>query len=453
MVAKDALKYSWRFRTAAALRAAHIIALLIVSSSMARSSPGQARADDLTGAWELTMTRFGEDDIGRIILEQSGTRLTGKAFGLTIAGSVSGNKVEFTVSTDDKTVIGSFSATIAGDRLSGDAKLEGEEVKWTARRTPSRGSSSPTAHVFEPKAFHRYFSGTIPPVLKIFPRDTVRTETVDAGGVDKTGKHRSPGGNPLTGPFYVEGAIQGDTLVVHFNRIRLNRDTAQSGSSIVGSALDPYYFQEKKAVQGFDSNWKLDRERGVARLAKPTDKLKNFTVALAPMLGCVGVAPPSKQSIRSGDLGPYGGNMDYNQIREGTTLYLPVFQQGALLYVGDGHAAQGDGELTGDALETSMDVEFSVDLIQGKSIGGPRAENEEYITAIGIGNSLPEGLQQATTELARWLEEDYKLNPSEVAVVLGFAIHYDIAEIVDSHINVAAKIKKSSLAQLQPDKK
>jgi acetamidase/formamidase len=127
----------------------------------------------------------------------------------------------------------------------------------------------------------------------------------------------------------VEGALRGDTLAIEFKRIRLNRDTAQSGDSIVPSALAPGYLMEQKRVEGFDSNWRLDRENGVARLAKPTEKLKNFTVPLRPMLGCVGVAPRRRQSIGSGDLGSYGGNMDFNQLQEGTTLYLPVFQQGA----------------------------------------------------------------------------------------------------------------------------
>jgi acetamidase/formamidase len=170
------------------------------------------------------------------------------------------------------------------------------------------------------------------------------------------------------------------------------------------------------------------------------------------MLGCVGVAPPGGQSFLSGDLGPYGGNLDYNQMREGTTLYLPVFQPGALLFVADGHAAQGDGELTGDALETSMEVEFTVELIQGKSVG-PRAENDEYIMALGVANSMPEAVQRATTQLATWLEDDYKPNPSEVAMVLGFAIRYDVAELVDPHVHVVAKIKKSSLAGLGPPTK
>ena len=166
------------------------------------------------------------------------------------------------------------------------------------------------------------------------------------------------------------------------------------------------------------------------------------------MLGCVAVAPPDKQTFRSGWLGSWGGNMDYNGLREGTTLYLPVYQEGALLFVGDGHAAQGDGELTGDALETSMDVEFSVELIVGKSTNGPRAENDEFIMAMGIANSLPDALKNATTQLARWIEKDYKLSANESAIVLGTSIRYDIAEIVDPQVHIVAKLSKAVLAQL-----
>src|SRR5262249_15127335 len=157
-------------------------------------------------------------------------------------------------------------------------------------------------HNFEAKEFHRHFSATTAPALRIFPGDTVHTETVDAGGVDKNGMRRSVGGNPLTGPFYIEGAARGDTLVVHFNRISLNRDYAESGSAIASSALNPGYIIDNRPVKGFDSKWTLDREHGVARLAKPTDKLKDFTVPLQPMLGCVGVAPGGDQTILAGDL-------------------------------------------------------------------------------------------------------------------------------------------------------
>src|SRR5262249_55194305 len=151
------------------------------------------------------------------------------------------------------------------------------------------------------------------------------------------------------------------TLVVTLKRIRLNRDTAISTSSLALNAITPDYAVASRRVEDDNSDWILDREKGVARLAKPTAALKNYTVPLRPFLGCVGVAPPGRMVFRSGYPGSFGGNMDYNRLREGVTLYLPVSQPGALLFMGDGHAAQGDGELTGNALETSMDIEFTVD--------------------------------------------------------------------------------------------
>ena len=154
------------------------------------------------------------------------------------------------------------------------------------------------------------------------------------------------------------------------------------------------------------------------------------------MLGCIGVAPPGRDVIRTGDSGSFGGNMDYNQLSEGTTIYLPVFQDGALLFMGDGHAAQGDGE-------------FTVDVTPEKFIGTPRAENNDYVMAIGIGGSLDQALQRATTEMARWLESDYKLNSTESAMVLGFAVKYDVADLVGTQVSIVAKIPKTVLAQLK----
>src|SRR5262249_17441112 len=133
---------------------------------------------------------------------------------------------------------------------------------------------------------------------------------------------------------------------------------------------------------------------------------------------------------------------------EGTTLYLPVFQPVALLFVGDGHAAQGDGELTGDALETSMDWTFAVDVIRGRSLPSPRLENNEFFMASGISNSIPHSVQAATTNLCLWLEEEYKLNAAEIGVVLGTGMRYDIAELVDPQTHVVAKIAKALLAPI-----
>ncbi|MBZ5596098.1 MAG: acetamidase/formamidase family protein [Acidobacteriia bacterium] len=408
-----------------------------------------AFAAGLEGVWEVTITRFGEPSYRRATIKASGDKLSGQLDEMTLEGTAHGEAVAFTVREKDGKVIGDFKGTAIEGVLVGTAKVNDEAVSWTAQHLAERPVGGPQAHRFFPRTFHREFSSTIAPAMHVFPGDSVTTATVDAGGRDANGRQRSLGGNPLTGPFFVENAWPGDTLVVHFTRIRLNRDSAGSGDGIVGGAFDPYYFKDLKPVEKFDSEWRLDRERGVATLKNPSEKLKNFSVKLAPMLGCVGVAPPGRNAFRSGYLGSFGGNMDYNQIREGVTVYFPVYHPGALLFVGDGHAAEGDGELTGDALETSMDVEFTVDVVQGQSIDMPRAENSEYAMALGIGNSLTDALQVATTNMAQWLERDYKLNAAEVAMVLGTSMRYDIAEVVDPLVNVVAKVPKSVLSQLR----
>ncbi len=407
----------------------------------------QPKPVDLTGNWIATLTIFDQTDYRRFPLVQKGSELTGTGENFTITGTVQNGKVELTAKPAQGPAI-SVTAAIQGEELVGRAKFRGDDVAFRAYREKAPPAGGPRAHTFEPKVFHRFFSGAIEPVLRIYPGDTVKTWSVDAGGVDAQGVRRSNGGNPETGPFYVEGALPGDTLVVKLLKVRLNRDTAISSGRISGNALDPYYLAGLKHPDSYDSDWKLDREKGVAMLAHPSEKLKNYTVPLRPMLGCIGVAPGGQMVFRSGFLGGYGGNMDYNRMREGVTLYLPVNQPGALLFMGDGHAAQGDGELTGNALETSMDIEFSVELIRGRSMGGPRAEDDEYRMAMGIAGSLNEALQQATTSMARWLEFDYKLNPSEVASVLGTAMNYDVAEVVDPSYHVVARVSKKALAAL-----
>jgi amidase len=416
-----------------------------------------AQTADVKGDWVVTVVRFGEPDYTRLNLESKNGHYIGKIWGdVQLDGVVKANAIEFQCSYEDqdkqRKACGSLSVSASENEMKGQGKMFDEPVSFSAKRDiPEKGT--PRTHQFTPTQFHRLFSGNIEPALHINPGDTVQTKSVDAGGVDEKGEHRSLGGNPLTGPFYIEGAVPGDTLVVHLNRIRLNRDTAGIyNDTVVGSAVDPYYFRDLKRVKDFDSSWKLDRRTGTAMLSKPTDRLKDFKIALHPMLGCVGVAPPGHQAFRSGNLGNYGGNMDYNQLREGTTLYMPVFQPGVLLFVGDGHATQGDGELTGNALETSMDIEFTVDLIRGKSLGQPRAENSEYVMVSGIGGSLNDALQSATTGLSRWLEDEYKLNPGEIAMVLGSSMRYNIAEVVDPQVHVVAKLAKSSLAQIPKPK-
>ena len=419
------------------MRMTFCAALVIVLAGI----PGQAQ-QNVAGDWALTLFDTFGPNVMRLSLSLNGETLTGSAAGRPIEGTFSRGTIALKIRNFTMT------GALDGAELKGEAAFPDRSVKWTAVRLPSP-PASPRTHDFEPSAFHLYFSSKVAPALRIHPGDTVRTWSVDAGGVDRHGTRRSPGGNPQSGPFYIEGAMPNDTLVVRLNRVRLNRDWAQSGSRVVGRALEPGTLGSVKWDDNFASRWKLDPVRGVATLDRPTAALAKLAIPLQPMLGCVAVAPQGELSIRTTDSGAFGGNMDYNQIREGTTLYLPVYHPGALLFLGDGHAAQADGELTGDALETSMDVEFTVDLIRDRNFGHPLAENDEFLISIGIGGSLDQALQQATSGMMRWLERDYKLTGSDAAMIMGFALKYDVVDLVGTQVSIAAKVPKAALAPLK----
>jgi amidase len=413
--------------------------LLVLLAFASASTQGQT---DLTGAWAITVVDFGRPITARMTLKQAGDTLTGTVGSQALEGTFAGTEIRFKVGS--RTVKAKF----ADGRLTGEVTQGDRTLPWSAERIPAR-LAKPRTHTFEPTKFELYFSSRVPPVLHIAPGDTVKTWSVGADGVDPKGERRSPGGNPQTGPFYVDGAMPGDTLVVRLNRIRTNRSWAVSGSTVMGNAVEPFYLADLKWTQGFNTRWTIDAAKNVAYLEKPPDSLKEFSVPLRPMLGCVAVAPQQDWAIRTTDSGRFGGNMDYNQLVEGTTVYLPVNHPGALLFVGDGHAAQGDGELTGDALETSMDIEFTVDLIEGRNFGHPLAEDAEHLISIGIGGSLDQAMQTATSGIMRWLERDYKLSASESAIVLGFAIKYDVVDLVGTQVSIAAKLPKAALAKLR----
>jgi acetamidase/formamidase len=404
---------------------------------------------DLAGDWILAVELFGETNYQRMTWQVAGDHVTVVSRGLIwrLEGRIRYGKVELEQPGEDGPPT-RVTGTVERGGMSGEFTNGTRAGRWKATRLPVRPPNAPREHAFEPKEFHHVFSGAIPPVLRIYPGDTVKTWSVDAAGVDAKGITRCSGNNPLTGPFAVLGALPGDTLVVKFKRIRPNRDTAVQGGRIMLNAVTPYYVANMKSVKNYKGDWVLDREKGVARLAQPTEALKDYTVPLRPILGCVGVGT-ERTVFDSRYPGRFGGNMDYNRLREGVTLYLPVYVPGALLFMGDGHAAQGDGEVAGSGLETSMDIEFTVDVIPGKFLEWPRAEDSEYLMAMGIEGSLTEAFQIATTEMARWLGETYKLNVAEVASVLGTAMQYDIAEVVDPYVNVVAKVPKRALAQIR----
>ena len=143
--------------------------------------------------------------------------------------------------------------------------------------------------------------------------------------------------------------------------------------------------------------------------------------------------------------------MDFNEIREGATVYLPVSQPGALLYLGDAHALQGDGETSQYGLETSMDVEIGVDLIRKKNIATPRVESDTQIMALGQAGSLDDALRAATSGMVQWLQQEYGLSLSECAQVMGSSVHYVVANLAGRSVGMAAKLDKSVLRTLSPE--
>jgi len=138
--------------------------------------------------------------------------------------------------------------------------------------------------------------------------------------------------------------------------------------------------------------------------------------------------------------------MDYNRFGEGATAYFPVSVDGALFFLGDAHAAQGDGEIAGTGIETSAEVEFSVCVVKGKPAGWPRGEDAESIFTVGNARPLEQALQHATTEMLAWLSEDFGLDAVSASHVLGMHVRYDIANVFNPAFSVACRLEKQVLA-------
>lgn len=302
-------------------------------------------------------------------------------------------------------------------------------------------------HRFDPTEFHNTFSSAHKPVLRIRPGDRVVTWTIDARGVDKNGRALGERSNPQTGPFYVEGAAPGDTLVVNIEKIEPNRATAFSSSLLAPYTADPAFLRSEGLRDQTTEIWQIDKDRRVAFLESDKIRPRRIEVPFRPMLGCIATAPDRKQAIPTSTPDNFGGNMDYHGMNAGVTLMLPVFEPGALLFLGDGHVRQGDGEVLGNALETSMDVEFTVELIKGKRIAWPRIETATHIGVLGSARPLLQALQHATTELQRWLMADHGFDERGSALLMGHALEYEIANVVDPHFTVVARIPKTYLAK------
>ena len=249
------------------------------------------------------------------------------------------------------------------------------------------------------------------------------------------------------GPFWVEGAQPGDMLVVEILKVRPNHTLAASqiSQSLGGLSADPRSPMLNDPVPRRRYEWALDREKMTGTIKLPDSRVGEMTIALKPMLGRVAVAPSGQEAFSNMWPGNFGGNMDAPEVREGTTVYLPVFHEGAYFYFGDGHAAQGDGELNGSGLETSMDVALKIGLVKGKRIDWPRLEDANYIMVAGSARPLIDALRIAHIELVKWLETEYGFNRWDAYELLGQLAESTVANVVDPNYTVVAKFPKKYL--------
>jgi acetamidase/formamidase len=282
------------------------------------------------------------------------------------------------------------------------------------------------------------------PVLRLKPGAIVETKTFS-----KPGDYYEGGLWPgEVGPFHIEGTAPGDALVIKILRLRPNRDTAVSRynpGGISGLAGDGRTRMLNDPLPARSFTWRLDRQRMVGILDLPNSASKRIEVPLKPMLGRVAVAPAGQEAFGGLWPGDFGGNLDASDVREGVTVYLPVFHDGALFYFGDGHALQGDGEIIGSGLETTMDVTFQFDVIKGKRIRWPRVEDDQHIMVLGSVRPLIDALRIAYVELIEWLVADYGFDKMEAFQVASQVGEVRVANVVDPNYTVVAKFPKRLL--------
>ena len=281
------------------------------------------------------------------------------------------------------------------------------------------------------------------PVLRIRPGTVLVSRThfgpyyTEAGGA-------FPG---EVGPIYIEGATTKDMLKVEIVKVRPNTGLAASQvySDFGGLATDERVRLLNDPIPARRYLWRLDTTRMVGVTEMPKSRVKRMEIDLRPMLGRVAVAPRGQEAFAGLWPGDFGGNMDAQEVREGTTVYLPIFHDGALFYFGDGHARQGYGEVAGTGLETSMDVVLRIDLVKGRTIDWPRLEDAEHIMVVGSGRPLIDAFRLAHVELIEWLEQEYGFERLDAYTLLGQVGESTVANIVDPAYSVVAKIGKRYL--------
>jgi acetamidase/formamidase len=297
-----------------------------------------------------------------------------------------------------------------------------------------------------------YYDARLAPALRVASGDRVRVETMVAGGlqrlrlagvpdadipeslkaVEQRVTERGPGAHPMSGPIFVETAEPGDTLEVRIMAIEFLHNFGVNAFSPGGGVLpDEFPYAGLRLLRWRPGATSVEFKPGV-------------TLPLAPFFGSIGVAPPTLVGrISSRPPGWHGGNLDNKDLVSGSVLYLPVHVPGALLSIGDGHALQGHGEVTGTALETSLRGTFELRVIKGQRLRWPRAETPTHYIAMGLNEDLDEATRLATREMVDFLVIEKKLSRDEAYMLCSLAADLHVTQAVDATKGVHASLAKS----------
>ncbi len=287
-----------------------------------------------------------------------------------------------------------------------------------------------------------HYDAALPPVLTVDAGATVEFETLDAragalfdrpvGTLFELPRPNAGKSNPLTGPLAIRGARHGDALAVRIEQIDVVNPGWGGGHAYV-NPLGPGRVP-----------------RALARIVDVQDGRIQFSERISipanPMLGCVGVAVPAGdtpdgQPIHAGYAGRWGGNLDQKVVTAGTTLYLPVNVDDALLYIGDAHAAQGDGELSGTAIEIGSLSRVTVDVIKGANLAWPWLESADRWMVFTADNDFPTARREAVEAVVSLLERDLGIEPAEALALLAAAGDLRIGQSMGGAIPMTIRLE------------
>jgi len=288
---------------------------------------------------------------------------------------------------------------------------------------------------------HSRWNKDLEPVLTVSAGDTVSIEARDTSDnqihpgftMDDLGEVDTDRIHPLTGPIYIEGAEPGDTLVISIGTIT----PASWGFNIVPPGGKNFGFLSEKPYEASIRFMDIDNNKGIVKFSD------SIQLPLSPFLGVMGVAPRDKGEIRTLTPGEHGGNLDLKELGTGTKLYLPVFVNGALFSTGDCHAIQGDGEVTGAAVECAGKAVLTFSLIKGTNETFPRAETATHYITLGFEEELTAAARNATERMINFISKEKNITESEAYSLCSIAADVRITQVVNGIMGAHVMMPKA----------